>query len=223
MTTTSTTASKRRRLRSSSRINPGFLSLSVALALFALATTRTTTRKFFFALSSLVPSSRSPSSSFRPLQLPSSLAASPSTSPPFAAHGEQPRCHCTALCLARAPVRPVLPSPIYTRIPPRWGLAPRTRFSLVTRAGLVPNLANNFQREGQRQRRPEQAKSGEPVFRGRDAQAGRRQQHTTALHALRTRTICRRHDASDAWRRDAHPRSRPPRGDASACERYSRP
>lgn len=69
----------------------------------------------FFALSSLPSSSRVPPA----LALPSTtttlsarLSSRPST--------EQPRCHCTALCLARPPARPVLPFPIYTRIPPRW-------------------------------------------------------------------------------------------------------
>lgn len=42
----------------------------------------------------------------------------------------------------------------------------------------------------------------------------------TRRHSTRSpRTICRRHDASDAWRRDAHPRSRPVRDAARRRER----
>lgn len=109
-----------------------FPSLSLALATTTTTTTMTTTtggsssslsRVLFSprSLSPHPPASRCPP---RP-RLPSRLTAS------------NPRCHCTALCLARAPTRPVLPFPIYTRIPPCWGLAPRTRSLLIARAGRV--------------------------------------------------------------------------------------
>lgn len=211
-----------------------FPSLSLALALPVLVTSTTTLRG-----EDLVPLFRTSLPCLASRTEPIRASHPPRPRLPSAAYGGQPRCHCTALCLARATARPVLPFPIYARIPPRVRVSPRAYtfpFGGARRRGCLSlslsDPVNDF-----RAARCSQVdnirflSSFLPCIfpRTRDAQAGRRRRHGTRRHTLSTlgRYAAGSTPATPgvAMPHPLHPRallpSETPRNDASACKRYN--
>jgi len=195
LTTTSTTATERRRLRLSSRINPGFLFLFFDLALFALVTTRTTGKSLPFR--DFLP--RDPRT-LRYLPLDFATLRGSRQATPMSLHRSLSR---SSTRTASAPF-----SYIYAHST-ALGSRPAYTFLFGDARRGSPKYGERFPaRESTTTSSDRSGRKAENLF-SRARRVGRRQWHTTVLHVLRTRTICRRHDASDAWRRDAHPRSRP--------------